>query len=196
MLKNRVIIFVWLVAFSFTAQAGYECVGADDCQQRWWRTISWLQENAKFKIKFKGDDVLEAKARTPAHKNRLEYRVEKKALGGERWLLSAQASCRISTGCPSAEKKLDKLFAYIASPLVAQASVSAQKKANADSLPEASLSPIQLHLREQGCAEQSPVHTLRVSWAGQLFEAECIRAATQREALVVRCRAEQCRSLK
>jgi hypothetical protein len=68
------------------------------------RAMSWLQDNAKFKVVLKQENLLEAKARTPAHKNRLEYSVEKQALDNDRWLITASASCRIATGCPSTQK--------------------------------------------------------------------------------------------
>lgn len=191
MLPYRVILFTTLLTLSLTAQSAYECVGKEDCQQRWWRAMSWLQDNAKFKVKLK-ENYLGAKAKTPAHKNRLEYVVEKKPSEKDSWIITAQASCRVSTGCPSAAKKLHQFFAYIAAPLDAQELISNMQNQEGDD----NLSPIAQHVKAAGCGDKSQVHDLRTSWSGRLFEVECVQGTALPESLVVRCRAEQCRSLR
>lgn len=168
------------------------CQSTEECQQRWWRVSNWLDSHAKFKVKAQGEHRLVAKARTPAHKNRLEYTVSKEQRIEGGWVFSAQASCRSSVGCPSAENKLKEMSDYVMQPLSQDMTDDEQHKLAENRGP----SPIQSYVQTQACTEPSQTHHLRTSWAGQLYEIECFRKGKDHPvALVVRCRAEQCHVL-
>lgn len=178
----------------FAEQVEYRCEATDICEHQWWRVISWLDENAKFKPVQRGKDVIEAMSRSPAHKNRLQYRVQRQQQVDNSWVITAHASCRSSIGCPNSKQRLENLVSYLK-----QAAI--KPSANQDELVSTTevplLSAIERHQQQEQCIAESKVHLLRHSWAGELYEIECMKLDRDYpEALVVRCRGSQCKTLR